>query len=132
MKVIGLDGKTATLKVDSSNINYIVRSELHLQVRELLHKIFPVDFIYEELGIPGSKLTIDFFLPQRRLAVECHGEQHYRYIPFFHQLPSGFTASQYRDTQKSEWCKRNNIKLAIIPYNSDPDDWTKIIKAGRC
>jgi hypothetical protein len=126
MQCLDINGKPCRLILPAVNL-FRPRSDLHLQVRQFLHTHFPVNKIFEEVNIPGSKYFLDFFVPQQRLACEAHGEQHYRYIPYFHSLPSGFTASRHRDNIKLEWCQQNGIRLAIFPFDTTPTDWKEII-----
>ena len=48
--------------------------------------------------------------------IEFDGEQHFRFVEFFHVTEEGFNKQKYWDNYKNEYCKRNNIKLYRIPY----------------
>jgi hypothetical protein len=61
-------------------------------------------------------LELDGFHEPSKLAFEYNGEQHYRYIPYYHKTMDGFLKQQERDKLKYSLCKENNIKLCIIPY----------------
>jgi len=43
---------------------------------------FERQYVLPEVNL---KLRYDFYLPESRTLIEFHGEQHYRYIPFFHR-----------------------------------------------
>jgi hypothetical protein len=107
------------------------RSELHLRVRAILHKLYPTQPILEEVPLPGLGLFVDFYLPLRKVVIECQGEQHYRFIPHFHTDRRTFVASQNRDQRKVDWCRMNNIDIAILPYNESDDEFrTRIENAA--
>ncbi|NBQ16708.1 hypothetical protein EBU24_00130 [bacterium] len=131
MKVIGLDGKTYSW--NSGNVpdydDSKPRSSLHLLARSVLKSIYPMDRILEEAVLPGSNgLTADFWLPLRRTIVEVHGEQHYKFIPFFHNTMLNFYHSKKNDKNKIEWCEKNNIYLVELPFNESEQQWRKRIE----
>ena len=64
-------------------------------------------------------LELDGFHEPSKFAFEYNGEQHYRYIPYYHKTMDGFLKQQERDKLKYSLCKENNIKLCIIPYTYD-------------
>ena len=78
----------------------------------------------EEVGLPGSNgLRVDFYLPLRQLAVEAHGEQHYRFIMHFHNTMMGFLQSKERDQKKREWCALNDVRLVELPFDEQSEGW---------
>lgn len=99
------------------------RSELHLRVRELLRSMYPTQPILEEVPIPGMGLFADFYLPLRKVVVECHGEQHYKFVAHFHKDRRTFMASKNRDQSKIDWCHLNNICIAILPFSETDDEF---------
>lgn len=102
------------------------RSSYHLRARKLLTIFFPTLQILEEVPIPLRKsetLYLDFYLPLKKLCVEVHGEQHYKFIPFYHNNIMSFLKSQKRDKEKEEWCSINNIKHIILPYDENEEQW---------
>lgn len=135
MIVIGFDGKQRNWPVHSftSKAN---ASNLHLQVRALLKDLFPYDTICEELTLPGSNkgsnnvLYGDFFIPRRKLLVEAHGEQHYKYNPHFFNSHKEFELARLRDKIKQEWCELNGILYVELSYKETEDEWrAKIIRS---
>ena len=103
------------------------RSTYHLRARRLLSSIFPTLQILEEVPIPLRKsetLFLDFYLPLKKLCVEVHGEQHYKFIPFYHNDILGFLKAQKKYREKIEWCENNNITLVELPYNESTDEWS--------
>lgn len=132
MKVTGLDGKTYSWTFSGNMPDYDdekTRSSLHLLARNILKSIYPMDRILEEVSLPGSNgLTADFWLPLRKTIVEVHGEQHYKYIPFFHNTVLNFYHSKRNDKNKAEWCSINNIFLIELPFNESEQQWRKRIE----
>ena len=104
------------------------RSSLHLQTRDLLKIIYPTLQILEEVPIPLRKnetLYLDFYIPMLKTAIEAHGEQHYKFVPFYHNNTMGFLKSKKRDQEKIEWCAKNNIKHIVLSYSESEDEWRK-------
>jgi hypothetical protein len=100
-------------------------SSYHARARALLEKLFPTDNRLEEVPLPGTqRLVADFYLPARRMIIEVHGEQHYKFISHFHGTRLGFFYSCQRDLKKREWCEINNIRYIELPYWGDDGEWT--------
>lgn len=120
MKVKGLDGREYTL--DTRQSQHKLRSEkacksnLQFKCQQLIVERYPFDLILEEMHLPGcgNGLYLDFFLPQRKLAFEIHGKQHFTYTPFFHDSKLEFNRSVARDTNKRQWCDQNEIELIVV------------------
>ena len=103
-----------------------VRSALHLQARKLLHDIFSPCIILEEVCIPikkGSSLFLDYYIPLRKIAIECQGIQHFIYNSHFYNTMNEFKKAQQRDADKKEWCERNGIEFIPLIYNETIDEW---------
>ena len=71
---------------------------------------------YIEQHIPSflkkgkSHLSLDFYLPDYNIAIECQGRQHFLEIDFFGG-EKGLKETIKRDKIKKELCEKNNIKL---------------------
>lgn len=131
MKVIGLDGREYVWpgkghgEMAQSELN---KSGLHKKIYEFLKLQFPLDVILQEIPLPGTSvppLRLDFFIPNRMLAVEADGEQHYKFVPFFHETMVGFRKAQARDKKKLAWLENNNIQLVRLPENAE---WECLLK----
>ena len=122
MKVKGLDGK-----IHSWPLKYAKgarqTSKLHAKVREFLKNKYPTYQILEEVKIPGSRLRLDFYIPGLKMAVECHGEQHYKYNSMFFSDKLSFYRAISRDKSKEQWCVDNGITLIILNFNESIDEW---------
>lgn len=66
---------------------------------------------FEWLG----KQSLDFYLPDYNIAIECQGKQHFEAVEHFGGL-KGFKKTLLRDKKKRKLCKNNNIGLL---YYSD-------------
>jgi hypothetical protein len=106
------------------------KSSLHLAARELIISTFPTLQVLEEVPIPlkrSETLYLDFYLPLKRSCIEVHGEQHYKFVPFYHSNMLAFLKSQKRDREKQEWCNINGIEYISLPYNETPEQWKQRI-----
>lgn len=94
-------------------------SNLHKKIREEIESVYPYDKYIEEFPLPGTKpkLYADFFIPSRKIIIECQGDQHYEYTPFFHKNKYQFYKSQANDRIKREWCEENEIELIEVTEN---------------
>ena len=117
MKFKTLDGKERTVK----NIkNCIIdwdgksRSKFQFEVKKFLKKYWQGDVVFEELKIVGTRLTIDFYNANTKVAIEVQGQQHFKYVKFFHINRNGYLGQIKRDVKKIEFCEINNIKLIEI------------------
>ncbi len=83
---------------------------------------------FEEQYSPSwiGRKRYDFYLPTHNLIIEFHGEQHYRFIEFFHRNKRNFNASQKDDAFKEAEAKKNGIRYLIIPY-TDIDNIASLI-----
>jgi hypothetical protein len=127
--------------LDNNNVNWhltghiakgriLEKSSPHLSARKILTEIFPTLQILEEVPIPLRKsetLYLDFYLPLIKRAIEVHGEQHYKFIPFYHSNRINFLKAQKRDNEKKEWCEKNGIKHIILPYFENSEKWKAMI-----
>lgn len=58
----------------------------------------------------------DFYIPSKKICIECNGIQHYTYTSYFYKNKSEFLKAQERDRRKIAYCLARGIKLYIIPY----------------
>lgn len=128
MQVVDLDGNTYNWNLTG----YIAKgkltnkSSLHILARQLISELFPTLQILEEVPINIKKqetLYLDFYLPLKKLCIETHGEQHYKFVPFYHNNLLSFLKAQRRDKQKQEWCEINGIKYIAFPHYENIQEW---------
>ena len=115
MNVINLDGDVVVWSLTG----YVAKggmqnkSPYHLQARDLLSSLHPTLQILEEVTVnirKGQIAYLDFYLPLLKWCVEIHGEQHYKFVPYYHGNMMSFLKSQKKDKEKKEWCELNHIK----------------------
>jgi len=130
MIIRGLDGKKYAWNPSNCEAETDKRSKLHIKAKEVLKEKYPFDRILEEVSLPGTKndyrkstLRADFFLPNRKLIVEVHGEQHHKFNSFFFRNKLEFYKAKARDSDKKNWCEINSIDLIELNYNEDIDEW---------
>ena len=102
------------------------KSSLHLKARELLSGTYPTMQVLEEVPIQVRKnetLYLDFYIPLKKICVEVHGEQHYKFVAFYHHNMLNFLKAKKRDSDKAEWCEINGIRYIALPYDESSDEW---------
>jgi len=122
MKFKTLNGKERLLK---NAKKYIInwqsesKSKLQWRVKQHLFPFWKHDVVFEELRIVGSRLSLDFYNANKKIAVEVQGKQHQTYNPYFHGSNRQNWLSQLkRDDLKLQFCLTNGIKLVEV-YESD-------------
>lgn len=68
------------------------------------------------IGTGDGLLSYDFYLPKYNLLFEYQGEQHEKYIKWFHKSIKDFKKQVEHDKRKKEYAKDNSIKLLEIWY----------------
>jgi len=63
-----------------------------------------------------GKLSLDFYLPEYNIAIECQGKQHFRWNGFFGKEEE-FEKQIERDNRKATLCFEHGVKLL---YYSNP------------
>jgi hypothetical protein len=96
------------------------KSDFQHKIGEILKIIYPNYQIVEDFPIPeGGGLSLDFFIPRLKVALECNGNQHNTFSKFFHCNQEGFAAAKKRDVLKETICRDSNILLIVIPYSKE-------------
>jgi len=65
-----------------------------------------------------NKMSLDFYLPEHNIAIECQGIQHFEPIGFFGG-EKAFKEQTKRDKKKYELCKQHGINLKYIITEED-------------
>lgn len=136
MKFKGFDGREYSYRLKYKDFKESQNcSKPHRKVRELLNILYPGIGVVEELILKGSKteknktLKADFYIPSLNLIIEIHGQQHYKYTPFFHKTKLDFVQGMARDRTKIDWCHLNGIDIVVLNDNEE-DKWRDQIE-GR-
>jgi len=101
-------------KIETLNISGSVGEQLLFTI---VKKVFQDELIirnYRPKWLEG--LEIDIYLPNRKMGFEYDGEQHFKYIPYFHTDYEHFDKQKKRDKLKDEICKKGNIHLIRFSY----------------
>lgn len=103
------------------------------ECRRVLESIFNVPFnkcrpdVLRNNITKNYNLELDCYNADLRLALEYNGQQHYKYIPYFHKNKEAFHNQQYRDELKRRICKEKGIRLIEVPYTVKLKDIEKYI-----
>ena len=122
MKFILLDGTTTKVSIKPLEWPFRPRetsSQLEWECGEYLRAKYPLYVVLAQFTIPGTRMSLDYYVPQLNVAYEVQGEQHTYFNEFFHHSPQEFAGQQQRDGSKSKWCALNHIKLIQIFAASD-------------
>lgn len=85
-----------------------------------------IKFEYQKRFKWLGKQSLDFYLPEYNIAIECQGEQHFKFCKYFHKTNENFKKSQQLDVIKKKLCDKNGIKLFEI---INKEDLLNIIKS---
>lgn len=77
-----------------------------------------------------GKQHLDFYIPEKRIAIECQGIQHFEPVDFFGGK-EGFINRLERDKRKKKLCEENNVSLlyySTFEYDGVYNDKELLIK----
>ena len=117
MKFVDAQGKKRNLK---NAKKYLIdwdkpsRSKFQTKVKEFLRPFWEHDIVLEEFRVVGTRLSLDFYNANKKIAIEVQGAQHTKYVKFFHKNMFKYSDQLKRDEKKLQFCKVNKIKLAEV------------------
>ena len=95
------------------------RSKFQFNVKQFLEPYWSKHVVFEEFPIAGTRMSLDFFNANKKVAIEVQGAQHTKYVKFFHgNYKNNYIAQLDRDNQKLKFCEINDITLIEI-YEKD-------------
>jgi very-short-patch-repair endonuclease len=94
------------------------RSKFQTEVKGFLKNYWSNNVVFEEFPIVGTRLTLDFYNANKKVAIEVQGRQHTGFVKFFHQNRMNFLHQLNRDEKKERFCQLNKITLVTI-YEND-------------
>ena len=94
------------------------RSKFQKNIKDFLKDYWVHDIVFEEFRIVGTRLSLDFYNANKKIAVEVQGDQHIRYVKHFHKNRLKYLEQLKRDQKKLDFCEINDIKLVEI-YSTD-------------
>lgn len=105
--------------------NYLIdwdgksRSKMQYSAKQFLKKYWSNHIVFEEFPVAGTRLSLDFYNANKKIAVEVQGKQHTKYVPFFHgKNKINYINQLKRDQDKLKFCELNDIQLVEI-YDGD-------------
>ncbi len=66
-----------------------------------------------------KRCRYDFFIPKINTIIEFQGQQHFKFVKYFHRTNDNYLKCWYRDILKKEFCLNNNINFVEIKYDED-------------
>jgi hypothetical protein len=91
------------------------RSKIQYKVKQALESSWRNHVVFEEFPVAGTRLSLDFYNANKKIAIEVQGRQHTKYVPHFHgNNKINYISQLRRDNQKKEFCEINNIRLIEI------------------
>ena len=115
---------SGTLKRVSKIRNYIIdwnkksRSNIQFETKQQVKEYWLNNVVFEEFPVAGTRLSLDLYNATKKIAIEVQGQQHRKYVPFFHGNKMNYLDQLRRDKQKIEFCKLNGIQLIEV-YETD-------------
>jgi hypothetical protein len=95
------------------------RSKIQKSVKVFLKKYWHKHVVFEEFPVAGTRLSLDFYNANKKVAIEVQGVQHKKHVPFFHgENKYNFLNQLKRDQDKAAFCEINDI-LLIEVYEED-------------
>ena len=95
------------------------RSKIQYNAKQFLKKYWSNHIVFEEFPVAGSRLSLDFYNANKKIAIEVQGGQHTKYVPFFHgKNKINYINQLRRDQDKLNFCELNDIQLIEI-YDGD-------------
>ena len=132
------DSKTSSSFVDKNDFktNRVrTDSKGEIECRRVLEKIFNKPFNKARPNFLNNPVTgghfnleLDCYNDELQIAVEFNGQQHYKYVPYFHKNNEAFLNQKYRDDMKRRMCKDENIILIEVPYTVKLENIERFIK----
>lgn len=117
MKFFDVAGRPRVLR---NSRNYLIdwekqsRSKFQKSVKDFLQPYWQYDIVFEEMRIVGTRLSLDLYNANKKVAVEVQGRQHTKFIPHFHRNRLKFREQLSRDEIKLDFCRKNDISLIEI------------------
>lgn len=101
-----------------NNCPHCQQSKMELEMEKILTDN-NINFIKQKRFTWLNRLSLDFYLPEHNIAIECQGGQHFTNKQFFETEYDNFQKRINRDIDKFNKLKENNIKiLYLLPNNS--------------
>lgn len=106
MQLQNIKGRLVYKNVERFRINWDgeSKSKIQFKVKQFLKPYWFYDRAYEEFPVFGTKLHIDLFNFDKRIAVEIQGSQHYKFNSWMHNNSrTQFFKAIQNDAKKRHW-----------------------------
>jgi hypothetical protein len=123
MRLYNTRGRLVNKNVEKYRIKWDEksRSNIQYQVKQFLKPFWFGHVVYEEFPVYGARLKVDIINFTRRIAIEVHGDQHFKFNKFFHNNRRAvWLDSVNRDGQKLEWLAKNGVTVIEILQDEVP------------
>ena len=91
------------------------KSKMQKGVKDFLKKFWQNHIVFEEFPVAGTRLSLDFYNANKKIAIEVQGRQHTKYVPYFHgNNKINYINQLKRDQDKLTFCEQNEILLIEI------------------
>lgn len=100
-------------------------TECRRVMEKIFRKPFPKvrpDFLRNPVTGNNFNCELDCYNEELKLAVEYNGQQHYKFVPYFHKNKEAFYNMRYRDELKKRMCHDNDVVLIEVPYTVKVDE----------
>lgn len=91
-----------------------------MAVGNLLDKNFP-EYTIRENYYPDwlvssnlTRLELDFYIEELKIAFEVQGDQHFKFTPYFHKTIDDFERRKLYDQEKKDLCYGNSVRLIEV------------------
>jgi len=107
------NGKEVTHKDSQYRIDFNKKapSKLAQIFKDWIKENAPHYIWYDEYRLPGGLLRVDFLCSSKRVCFEINGEQHTKFVPFFHGSRNALKDQIKRDIQKIKFLEDNNFRV---------------------
>ncbi len=117
MRLLNVNGRLVNKNVQKHRIKWDDKSASNIQFRakKFFKQYWKSHVVYEEFPVYGTRLRVDLINFTKKIAIEVHGQQHFKFNKFFHSNSRiKFFQSMKRDWEKTEWLELNDIKLVEL------------------
>ena len=107
------------MSTQGKTIKSTKKSKLHTSTLNLVRSLFPGFVIEEETRVQTGKtsLPVDIVIRELKVAIECHGVQHFEFTAHFHRTPEDFSAQRQRDRIKYDALRNAGWSPLVIRYD---------------
>lgn len=97
---------------------------------ECLKESFPHFRIVKQfyINVENNKYFFDFYIVELSTLIECHGEQHLKFVKHYHGDMIGFNRQKNRDITKEIFAEENNYTLVKFFYDEENKLTVKYVK----